>query len=132
MSFITSVENFFKKFFTSAPQWTVIASTAVKIATPLALTILAVVTKDPAATAEGQNIANEVISDLGVVGTTAASIHSDASNPTAIATISSALTSASANLNALLQAGHIKDTATQSTATLIVGELAAIASVLPK
>jgi hypothetical protein len=131
MSFITSVENFFKKFFTSAPQWTVTASTAIKLATPLAVAVLAAVTGDPAEAAEGVNIASEIVSDLGAVGTTLAQIHA---SPTAsaIAVIDSALTSAQKNLNALLTAGHIKDATAQTTATLLVSELKAIADVLPK
>jgi hypothetical protein len=128
------VKSFFAKIFSEAPQWTVTASTAVKLALPLASTIVKLIVGSAEGT-EAVNIGNEVVSDLGVVGTLLANAHA-APDAGTVSQITAALNSVSSGLDALLKGGHIKNADTlanvETSANLVIGEVEAIMSVLPQ
>jgi len=129
MSFLTSVESFFKKYFANT-SWTQTASAAIALTAPsLEALVLAATNAEDAASI--QKVVSEVQTDLGVVSQLLVQAQGGTDVKT---TITNVLTSVNANLAGLLEAGHIKDEATVTKITALVkavtGELEAVLSVV--
>lgn len=105
----SDVENWFKKFFKEATAVEVAASATVNSLAPDIEEILQAV--DPAAASVVDPIANQVKTDLATAAVTLQAGQTGG--------VAGALTSVSANLSALLTAGHITDTASIAKATAI-------------
>lgn len=132
MSFLSAVGGFFKKLFNTAPQWTIIASTAVKFALPAALGLMQVI--DPHESPEAVNIAGEINSDLALVGTLLSQMHGNP-DQSKVSQIQTTLSAVNQSMASLLSAGHIKNPGTvgkvEAISSIVTGEVNAILSVIP-
>lgn len=128
MSWFKDIENWMAKAFNAAPSWQQTASATLTVTAPLLQTIVTL-SAGEAAGAEVGSIVSEVQSDMAAAATL---IKSSGATPT----LTSVLGSIQTNLGGLLTAGHIKDQGTLTKVTSIVntfvGEIEAIASVIPK
>lgn len=124
MSFISKFEAAVKKLFgpKAAPQWIHTGQVVVSFAAPLVLRLINQF--DEPTAKEAAPIITEVQTDLGVISVLVG-------DGTATPSLTDAVDRVQDNLQALLTAGHIKDAAIQSDVSLVVSELAALASVLP-
>ncbi|MFL6314789.1 MAG: hypothetical protein ACJ71W_22010 [Terriglobales bacterium] len=126
------IGGFFTKLFGGVPSWTQKASAAISYAAPLLTGILALTT-GPEYSEEVGNIVAETQSDLALAAALVSGAHGTGVAP---AGLQSSLQSVKDNLTGLLAAGHIKNPATLTKVTAVVGlvngELDAILQNLPK
>lgn len=130
MSFLSSFSSFFKNLFTSAPSWTKNVQNVITLVKPLLITVVGMTAGSTDATAVNA-VMTEVSADLDLLGTLCAQAKSDGSTKDKVIAV---LGSIVANLNGLLSAGHIKNTATLNkinvTVETVIGEVEAVISVL--
>jgi hypothetical protein len=125
MSWVNSIEAELKKIFGSV-KWEETAETTLTILSPLLTTVLALTAGEPVAAAVGGILAKIQTSLAAAIKVLADVKAGNATSTTAVATLSSTLTSVQADLQTLLVAAQVKNPATQQKVSATVNAVAAM------